>query len=97
MKKYDYKGKPGTAYWVVTFVYSVEKFGWGVPDKEIRKLLGNCDGAGTGFGERDMDWAFADLKSAEKAMKLLEPFCDGDDAKAYLDERAVESDEDDDA
>jgi len=57
MKRYEYAGKPGTEYWVVTFVYSVDHYGWGGLDKQLKDLLGYSDGAGTGFGERDHDWA----------------------------------------
>jgi hypothetical protein len=92
LKRYDYDGKPGTSYWVVTFVYSVERYGWGELDVKVEKLLGPCGGAGTGFGERDMDWAFADEKSAKRAAALLKPLC-GDDAYCDIGEHVVDADD----
>lgn len=74
-------------YWLVTFVYSIEKYGWGSLDAKIRKLIGQCDGGGTGLGERDQDWAFADEASAKRAMKLLQPLVDGVNTYSYCDQR----------
>ncbi len=71
MKRYDYNGKPGTKYWRLTVVYDLDHHEWGSVDTILDELLGQCDGAGTGFGERDMDWAFADKASGTKALKLV--------------------------
>ncbi len=90
MNRYNYKGKSGTEYWVVTMVYSLDKYEWGVPDKTTRKLIGPSDGGGTGFGERDLDWAFADGASAHKAAALLSEHFP--DVQIFCDSRVVEDD-----
>lgn len=65
-------------FWRLTVVYAFywegnpvpDKHAWGSPDLDFEVALGHCDGAGTGFGQRDMDWAFADEASAHEALRL---------------------------
>jgi hypothetical protein len=71
LKRYQ-GGKPGTKYWRLAVWYDLAKHAWGEPDKAIAAALGHPDGAGTGLGQRDMDWAFSDEGSARVALSRVQ-------------------------
>ena len=56
MKRFEYEVAAGTEYYVLAVWYDLEHHAWGGPDQEFEAVLGSPDGAGTGFGQRDMDW-----------------------------------------
>ena len=71
-KRFDYDSPDGTPYFTLYVVYKTEHHEWGEPDEEFYAVIGHADGAGTGFGERDMDWSFVDEASANEAMRRVE-------------------------
>ncbi len=74
---------PGTKYYKIDVHYDLDKHEWGEPDAEFEHAVSLCGGefcgAGTGFGERDMDWEFDDEASAAEAMYVVEGVIAGRD------------------
>lgn len=71
LKRYEYNGKAEDRYWKLTVWYDLDKHAWGEPDNKFAGAIGHPDGAGTGFGQRDMDWSFADEASARTALSTV--------------------------
>lgn len=60
-------------YWMLSVSYCLERHEWGSLDDKLEKIVGTpCDGAGTGFGYRDMDWSFWTEERAKEARRKLE-------------------------
>ena len=58
--------------WYLGVSYCLEEHEWGVLDEQLEEVVGTmCNGTGTCFGYRDMDWDFPTKKDAEEARDRL--------------------------
>jgi hypothetical protein len=73
--------------------YSLKHHGWGSLDVQLTMRAGKaCDGAGTGFGWRDIDWSWPTPEERDEAFERISGFLDG---KPGIELRKDEWDEDD--
>lgn len=60
-------------YYTLAVSYDLSVHDWGSLDKQLEKAVGqHSDGAGTGFGARDIDWSFDTKRARDTARKRVD-------------------------